>query len=353
MSTPNTNLPIEDHLPSVKYNGGLYSALPALFAGDLTVLGTTNIANVSLVDLSTTGNTTLGNGGADTTTIVSASATALTVGPNGATNPVLQVDGSTASQATGLKLTGAAAASGFAIAVISSGTDENLTINAKGAGTITLGNVSTGRINVNTSQVITTTGANGFIVGANGVTNAVFQVNANAASVATGVRVVGAAAGSGVAIAAISSGTDESITFNAKGAGLVSVGGISTGLVKVGQGSAKQLIQGGATAALGTTQNSTPTAAQLLGGIVTQTSATGAGTVTLPLGSSMSAAITGVAVGDSFHVRFANLGGGQTLTITANTNFTVVGTATVATATNIDLLMVNTATDTWICYTNK
>src|SRR3990167_412294 len=54
-----------------------------------------------------------------------ASATAITVGPNGATDPTFQVDTNTASAATGLKITGAAAASGVALVVVSSGTNEN------------------------------------------------------------------------------------------------------------------------------------------------------------------------------------------------------------------------------------
>lgn len=273
MATPG-NLLIENNDPYASTNGGVRTAKPVYIDNDLTVTGTTNIAGVSLTDLTTTGNTTLGNAVTDTTaingatTITSTSASALTVGRNGATNPVIKVDASTTSAATGISVTGAAAAAG-------------------------------------------------------------------------------------VAVAAISSGTDESLTVNAKGAGLVNIGGVSTGLVSLGRGSAKQTIQGGTVTALGTTQNSTPTAAQLLGGIVTQTSSTGAGTVTLPLGSDMDTAVSGVATGDSFRVRFANLGGGQTLTITAATGFTVVGTATVATGTNIDLLCVRTGTNTWVAYTNK
>ncbi len=75
-----------------------------------------------------------------------ANANALAVGPNGTTNPTFQVDTSASSVATGLKVTGAAAASGVALAAISSGTNENLTIDAKGSGTITLGATSTGNI---------------------------------------------------------------------------------------------------------------------------------------------------------------------------------------------------------------
>lgn len=220
-------------------------------------------------------------------------------------------------------------------------------------GNTILGNAVTDTTAINGATTITTTSANGLTVGRQGATAPVLKINAATASVATGLEITGAAAAAGVALAAISSGTDESLSLNAKGAGLLSIGGLSTGLVKIGQGSAKQLIQGGAVTALGATQNSTPTAAQLLGGILTQQSQTGGGTVTTPIGSDLSAAISGVATGDSFRVRFANIGN-QTLTITAGVSgVTVVGTATVATNTNVDLLFVCTGTNTWVVYTNK
>lgn len=105
------------------------------------------------------------------------------------------------------------------------------------------------------------------------------------------------------------------------------------------------------TAALGTTQNSTPTAAQLLGGIVTQTGATGAGTVTTPTGAVLSAAIPGVQVGFAFSTLFVNLGGAQTLTITAGASgMTIIGTAAVGTGKSATLTFVNTAVNTWNCY---
>jgi len=130
--------------------------------GDLIVLGTTSFSGgVTEVDLTTTGNTILGNAVTDTTTIngattiVSTSASALTVGANGATNPVLKIDASTTSVATGLGITGAAAAGGVAIAAISSGTDESLTIDAKGTGTIGIGSVSTGAVTITPATTIT------------------------------------------------------------------------------------------------------------------------------------------------------------------------------------------------------
>jgi hypothetical protein len=80
-------------------------------------------------------------------TVTSASATALAVGRQGATNPVLQIDASTASVLTGLKIKGAGTGAGLALSVIEAGgTNNALTIDAMGTGTITLGGTSTGAI---------------------------------------------------------------------------------------------------------------------------------------------------------------------------------------------------------------
>lgn len=104
----------------------------------------------------TTAGDALSYGGAavlGATVITSTSANAFDVGANGATNPVLQVDASTSSVATGLKLKAAAAASGFALSVLSSGTDESLSIDAKGAGTIILNGTATGAVSIPGSQI--------------------------------------------------------------------------------------------------------------------------------------------------------------------------------------------------------
>lgn len=119
-------------------------------AGAATVSGTT----FSPTNLTTTGNTTLGDSSSDTTaingatTVTSVSASALTVGRQGATDPVLKVNASTASVATGLQIVGAAAAGGVAVSAISSGTNENLTLDAKGSGTITIAGTSTGNVTI-------------------------------------------------------------------------------------------------------------------------------------------------------------------------------------------------------------
>lgn len=96
--------------------------------------------------------------------IVSANAFALAVGLTGATNPALQVDASTASSATGIKIKSAAATAGVALSVVSSGTNENLTIDAKGSGTIVIGGSSTGGITL-TRAVSAPAGVTGALTG--------------------------------------------------------------------------------------------------------------------------------------------------------------------------------------------
>jgi hypothetical protein len=94
-------------------------------------------------------------------------------------------------------------------------------------------------------------------------------------------------------------------------------------------------------------QNGTPTAAQLLGGVIVHTSVTGAGTLTVPTGTLMSGAISGVAVGTTIKWLYYN-DGNQTVTITANTDHTLVGgTAAVTTGKHMEIISVCTAANTW------
>ncbi len=216
----------------------------------------------------------------------------------------------------------------------------NLTV----TGTLSAGSEAT------TSQVITAASANAFTVGANGVTNPVFNVDTSTASVATGLNVKGAAAASGVAVTVLSSGTDETLTVDAKGAGVIKIGTTSTGLVKVAEGARKGMVVGNLLTTL-SSQNVTPTAAQLLGGVVEHVTATGGGTATLPTGTNLSTAVTGVTVGDSFTCLYIN-SGNQTGTITGATGSTVIGTAAVTAGKNAIMTFYNTGSNTWNVYVN-
>lgn len=140
------------------------------------------------------------------------------------------------------------------------------------------------------------------------------------------------------------------LTLNATTTSAILIGSVSSGQVSIGRAALVQPLMSGAVASLGTVQNSTPTIAQLLGGIVTQTSVTGAGTVTLPTGTAMSTGVTGVTVGDTFDCTFFNLGGGFTLTITGDTGSTVVGNAEVPSAKAVLLRCINTGSNAWSIY---
>lgn len=94
--------------------------------------------------------------------VTSSSASAMAVGLNGATNPSFSVDDSTALQVAGLNVKGAVTGGTVALAAIDSGSNTNLTINAKGTGTIGIGSVSTGAVTITpalSTAAITATGA--------------------------------------------------------------------------------------------------------------------------------------------------------------------------------------------------
>ncbi len=115
--------------------------------GDTTPAALFTVGNTDLFQVNSSGAIAavvgITNTGINTNTFQSA--TALTVARTG-TNYALQVDTNTASSETGLKITAAAAAGGVALATISSGTDEFMTIDAKGAGEVRIGGISTGSI---------------------------------------------------------------------------------------------------------------------------------------------------------------------------------------------------------------
>jgi hypothetical protein len=215
----------------------------AAAAGGLALSVLSSATNEALtIDAKGSGTITLGGTStgaislARASAVTSNSANALAVGANGATTPALNVDASTASIATGLNIKGAAAAGGLALSVLSSGTNEALTIDAKGSGTITLGGTSTGAISLARASTVTSTSANAFAVGANGATNPALNVDASTASVATGLNIKGAAAAGGLALSVLSSGTNEALKLDAKGSGFITIGGTSSGNIIIGTG---------------------------------------------------------------------------------------------------------------------
>lgn len=222
--------------------------------GGFTVAGVTVVdasgnidAPVTTTDLTTTGTTTLGNS-ADQTTVngpitgVSASANSLAIGRLGATTPSLKVDSSASTAVTGLEIVAKAAAGGMVVRAISSGTNESMTIDAKGSGTVTINGTATGIVilpagttiggsSVAALGTVTSSAPAAVAVGPNGLTNPVFNVDASTASAATGINIKGAAAAGGVAVSVLSSGANENLTVDAKGSGTISIGSVSTGAI--------------------------------------------------------------------------------------------------------------------------
>ena len=162
---------------------------------------------------------------------------ALAVGPNGTTNPALQVDNSTASAATGIKITAAAAAGGVAIAAISSGADENVTLDAKGSGTVTINGTGTGNISlaratgVTGALTVTSASASALAVGRLGATTPAFAVHASTGTQVTGLIITGKAAGSGASIATQGGNAAETLDIDSKGTGNIVMQGTATGNV--------------------------------------------------------------------------------------------------------------------------
>ena len=169
-------------------------------------------------------------------------ANVLSFGPNGATNPTLQVDGATASAATGLKVTGAAAASGVAAVVISSGTNENLTINAKGSGTTSLNATATGNVIIGQNLQLASAKS---IVDANG--NEILKTAATVASAVNELTLTNSATGNPFLVAATGGDTNIGISVDAKGSGVITLNGTGTGNVTSPRG----IVSTGPTAGIG------------------------------------------------------------------------------------------------------
>lgn len=103
-------------------------------------------------------------------------------------------------------------------------------------------------------------------VGVHGNENPALTVDASAVNSATGIKVTSEATGNGAAISVTSSAVNEPLAIDAKGSGSISVGGVSTGPVRV----ERSLITKTTVFSQGTTTPQTLLAASIAGGIITQ-----------------------------------------------------------------------------------
>jgi len=140
---------------NTNFDVGYRNVSQGLVAGtNIAITGTTP----ATISMSTT--PTLG-----ATAITSASASALAVGVNGATNPSFVVNDSVASQADGLSVTGTISGSGVAVATISPATNSPMTISTKGTGTLFLQNAATGPISLGTAVTAPSINGNAITTG--------------------------------------------------------------------------------------------------------------------------------------------------------------------------------------------
>lgn len=104
-----------------------------------------------------------------TLTGTSANASAIAVGRLGATTPAFQVDASTATSITGIKIKSAASGGGVALSAIGE-TNVNLAVDASGSGTIVLGGTSTGAITLTRATTLSAALTYGGVTLSNAVT---------------------------------------------------------------------------------------------------------------------------------------------------------------------------------------
>lgn len=101
------------------------------------------------------------------------------------------------------------------------------------SGTLTAaGTALSGNTGVTGTLTVTSASASSFTVGRQGATSPALKVDASTASSASGLSIVAAASGAGVAVAAIG-GAAEALTLDAKGTGTITIAGTSTGNVVI------------------------------------------------------------------------------------------------------------------------
>jgi hypothetical protein len=243
-------------LPGAKQAGSIATNLP-MTVGDLTVTGTLTAANESITS----------------ELINSASATAFVVGPNGLTNPVLQINTSVASQTNGLKITGNADGGGLKLQAISGGTNSDFYIDSQNVGSIILG-ASSGAgatISFRRQTEVRTTNSLGFCVGVAGTTNPTLQIDPSTTSAVTGLKVKAAAAAGGVDLTAISSGANEDLRINALGTGVLR---LQSAIVATAGGAVQDGVQIGSIGVGFYTGTGAPTFSAMNGSIYVNSAAT-------------------------------------------------------------------------------
>jgi hypothetical protein len=191
----------------------------------------TNLTGTASININGTVGATSQNSGqftsvaySTTLTGTSNSASALTVGRLGATTPALQVDASTATSITGIKIKSAASGGGVAISAIGEASNGNLTIDAQGSGTITLGGTSTGAITLTRATTMSNALTYGGVTLSNSVTGTGKMVLDTTPTLAT--PVLGVASATSIAVPIIGPSADSTTAIKFTKADLSTVVGV-------------------------------------------------------------------------------------------------------------------------------
>jgi hypothetical protein len=195
-----------------------------------------------------------------------------------------------------------------------------------------LNNLTGGTGTTPAPAVVTTLTANALVGGATPLP-ITGQAAASATAVGGTVAIAGAPGGatSGDGGAATLTG-GAGTAGNGNGGSVVLTGGAKNGTGIPGGIRNESLVIQAQGAPAAKTVSATLTAAELLSGIITVTQGAGADSAqTVPTGTALQAGLPAdFAIGDSFYVSIINLGGAsETVTLTANTDITLVGRAVV------------------------
>jgi hypothetical protein len=165
------------------------------------------------------------------------------------------------------------------------------------------GGTVTGNVAVTGTVTVTSASAVAVTVGRLGATTPAFTVDASTASQVAGFKVVGAATGGTVALVVTDSGTDASLTLNAKGTGTIGIGSVSTGRVTI-------------TPVTTITGSLTLSAALVYGGVTLSNAVTGTGNMVLSASPTFTGTVTTAAISATTLVTSSTAVIGSTLQVT-------------------------------------